>query len=116
MTAAFPLRTYLSRPRLARESRLFGPYRDWSLDQSRPTGPAAALERCVVGRGAPLAKRRAQRANRSIPPCKRRRFAGEQGGHVGFSSIDPLTGADAIAIRDLMRRLSTGWSSTASPR
>jgi 4-cresol dehydrogenase (hydroxylating) len=32
-------------------------------------------------------------------------YGGEEGGHVGFSPIGPLTGADAIAIRDLMRRL-----------
>jgi 4-cresol dehydrogenase (hydroxylating) len=30
-------------------------------------------------------------------------YGGEHGGHVGFSPILPMTGADAIAVRDLMR-------------
>jgi 4-cresol dehydrogenase (hydroxylating) len=32
-------------------------------------------------------------------------YGGEEGGHVGFSPIGPLTGEDALAVRDLMRRL-----------
>ena len=35
-------------------------------------------------------------------------YGGEEGGHVGFSPVAPLTGADAITIRDLMRRLIEG--------
>jgi 4-cresol dehydrogenase (hydroxylating) len=30
-------------------------------------------------------------------------YGGEKGGHIGFSPIGPLTGEDAIAVRDLMR-------------
>ena len=30
-------------------------------------------------------------------------YGGEEGGHVGFSPVAPLTGRDALAIRDLMR-------------
>jgi 4-cresol dehydrogenase (hydroxylating) len=31
-------------------------------------------------------------------------YGGEQGGHIGFSPVLPMTGEDAIAVRDLMRR------------
>jgi 4-cresol dehydrogenase (hydroxylating) flavoprotein subunit len=30
-------------------------------------------------------------------------YGGEEGGHIGFSPIAPLTGRDALEIRDLMR-------------
>jgi 4-cresol dehydrogenase (hydroxylating) flavoprotein subunit len=30
-------------------------------------------------------------------------YGGEEGGHIGFSPIVPLTGTDAIAVRDLLR-------------
>jgi 4-cresol dehydrogenase (hydroxylating) len=30
-------------------------------------------------------------------------YGGEEGGHVGFSPVAPLTGKDALAVRDLMR-------------
>jgi 4-cresol dehydrogenase (hydroxylating) flavoprotein subunit len=30
-------------------------------------------------------------------------YGGEQGGHIGFSPIAPMTGRDAIAVRDLLR-------------
>jgi 4-cresol dehydrogenase (hydroxylating) flavoprotein subunit len=30
-------------------------------------------------------------------------YGGEEGGHIGFSPIAPLTGGDAIALRDLLR-------------
>jgi 4-cresol dehydrogenase (hydroxylating) len=30
-------------------------------------------------------------------------YGGEQGGHIGFSPVAPLTGRDAIALRDLLR-------------
>jgi len=30
-------------------------------------------------------------------------YGGEQGGHIGFSPVLPMTGQDAIAVRDLMR-------------
>jgi 4-cresol dehydrogenase (hydroxylating) flavoprotein subunit len=30
-------------------------------------------------------------------------YGGEEGGHIGFSPIAPMTGRDAIAVRDLMR-------------
>jgi 4-cresol dehydrogenase (hydroxylating) len=30
-------------------------------------------------------------------------YGGEEGGHIGFSPVAPLTGADAIALRDLLR-------------
>ena len=30
-------------------------------------------------------------------------YSGEKGGHIGFSPVAPLTGADAIALRDLLR-------------
>ena len=30
-------------------------------------------------------------------------YGGEEGGHVGFSPVAPLTGRDALAVRDLMR-------------
>jgi 4-cresol dehydrogenase (hydroxylating) len=30
-------------------------------------------------------------------------YGGEQGGHIGFSPIAPLTGRDALAVRDLLR-------------
>jgi 4-cresol dehydrogenase (hydroxylating) len=32
-------------------------------------------------------------------------YGGEEGGHVGFSPVAPLTGADALAVRDLMRSM-----------
>ena len=32
-------------------------------------------------------------------------YGGEEGGHVGFSPVGPLTGEDAVAIRDLMRSI-----------
>jgi 4-cresol dehydrogenase (hydroxylating) len=32
-------------------------------------------------------------------------YGGEQGGHIGFSPIAPLTGRDAIEVRDLMRSM-----------
>jgi 4-cresol dehydrogenase (hydroxylating) len=32
-------------------------------------------------------------------------YGGEEGGHIGFSPIAPLTGGDAIALRDLLRGL-----------
>jgi 4-cresol dehydrogenase (hydroxylating) len=32
-------------------------------------------------------------------------YGGGEGGHIGFSPIAPLTGRDAIAVRDLMRRM-----------
>jgi 4-cresol dehydrogenase (hydroxylating) len=35
-------------------------------------------------------------------------YGGEEGGHVGFSPVGPLTGEDAIAIRDLMRNIVEG--------
>ena len=47
----------------------------------------------VVGGGAPSLAFNAQTAW----------YGGDDGGHVGFSPIGPLTGEDAIAIRDLMR-------------
>ncbi|MEA2178784.1 MAG: 4-cresol dehydrogenase (hydroxylating) flavoprotein subunit [Solirubrobacteraceae bacterium] len=31
-------------------------------------------------------------------------YGGEQGGHIGFSPVVPMTGEDAIRIRDIMRR------------
>jgi 4-cresol dehydrogenase (hydroxylating) flavoprotein subunit len=30
-------------------------------------------------------------------------YGGEEGGHIGFSPVAPLTGPDAIALRDLLR-------------
>ncbi|MEA2379574.1 MAG: 4-cresol dehydrogenase (hydroxylating) flavoprotein subunit [Thermoleophilaceae bacterium] len=30
-------------------------------------------------------------------------YGGEEGGHIGFSPVAPLTGSDAIAVRDLLR-------------
>jgi 4-cresol dehydrogenase (hydroxylating) len=30
-------------------------------------------------------------------------YGGEDGGHIGFSPIAPLTGSDALAVRDLLR-------------
>ena len=30
-------------------------------------------------------------------------YGGEEGGHIGFSPVAPLTGRDAIALRDLLR-------------
>jgi 4-cresol dehydrogenase (hydroxylating) len=30
-------------------------------------------------------------------------YGGEEGGHIGFSPVAPLTGTDAIAVRDLLR-------------
>jgi 4-cresol dehydrogenase (hydroxylating) len=32
-------------------------------------------------------------------------YGGEEGGHIGFSPVAPLTGRDAMALRDLLRRL-----------
>src|SRR5579863_1325993 len=32
-------------------------------------------------------------------------YGGEEGGHIGFSPVAPLTGADALALRDLLRGL-----------
>src|SRR5262249_58371134 len=32
-------------------------------------------------------------------------YGGEEGGHIGFSPVAPLTGRDATAMRDLLRRL-----------
>jgi 4-cresol dehydrogenase (hydroxylating) len=32
-------------------------------------------------------------------------YGGEEGGHIGFSPVAPLTGPDASALRDLLRRL-----------
>ena len=32
-------------------------------------------------------------------------YGGEEGGHVGFSPVAPLTGPDALAVRDLMRTM-----------
>ena len=31
-------------------------------------------------------------------------YGGEEGGHIGFSPVAPLTGRDAVALRDLLRR------------
>ena len=31
-------------------------------------------------------------------------YGGEQGGHIGFSPVLPMTGEDALAVRDIMRR------------
>ena len=30
-------------------------------------------------------------------------YGGEEGGHIGFSPVAPLTGRDAMALRDLLR-------------
>jgi 4-cresol dehydrogenase (hydroxylating) len=35
-------------------------------------------------------------------------YGGEEGGHVGFSPVAPLTGRDALAVRDLMRSMIEG--------
>jgi len=32
-------------------------------------------------------------------------YGGEEGGHIGFSPIAPLTGRDAVAVRDLLRSM-----------
>ena len=32
-------------------------------------------------------------------------YGGEEGGHIGFSPVAPLTGKDAHALRDLLRRM-----------
>ncbi len=32
-------------------------------------------------------------------------YGGDEGGHIGFSPIAPLTGRDAVAVRDLMRSM-----------
>jgi len=32
-------------------------------------------------------------------------YGGEEGGHIGFSPVAPLTGRDAVAVRDLLRGL-----------
>ena len=32
-------------------------------------------------------------------------YGGEEGGHIGFSPVAPLTGHDALAVRDLLRRM-----------
>ncbi len=32
-------------------------------------------------------------------------YGGEEGGHIGFSPVAPLTGPDAVAVRDLLRGL-----------
>jgi 4-cresol dehydrogenase (hydroxylating) flavoprotein subunit len=32
-------------------------------------------------------------------------YGGEEGGHIGFSPIAPMTGRDALAVRDLMRSM-----------
>jgi 4-cresol dehydrogenase (hydroxylating) len=49
----------------------------------------------VVGGGVPSLALNAQTAW----------YGGEAGGHVGFSPVGPLTGEDAIVIRDLMRSM-----------
>jgi 4-cresol dehydrogenase (hydroxylating) flavoprotein subunit len=35
-------------------------------------------------------------------------YGGEEGGHIGFSPVAPLTGRDAVVLRDLLRRLIQG--------
>jgi 4-cresol dehydrogenase (hydroxylating) flavoprotein subunit len=35
-------------------------------------------------------------------------YGGEEGGHIGFSPVAPLTGRDAIALRDLLRGMIEG--------
>jgi 4-cresol dehydrogenase (hydroxylating) len=35
-------------------------------------------------------------------------YGGEEGGHIGFSPVAPLTGADALALRDLLRGMIEG--------
>jgi 4-cresol dehydrogenase (hydroxylating) flavoprotein subunit len=35
-------------------------------------------------------------------------YGGEEGGHVGFSPVAPLTGEDAVALRDLLRPMIEG--------
>jgi 4-cresol dehydrogenase (hydroxylating) flavoprotein subunit len=35
-------------------------------------------------------------------------YGGEEGGHIGFSPVAPLTGHDAIAVRDLLRGMIEG--------
>jgi 4-cresol dehydrogenase (hydroxylating) flavoprotein subunit len=35
-------------------------------------------------------------------------YGGEEGGHIGFSPVAPLTGGDAVALRDLLRGMVNG--------
>ena len=35
-------------------------------------------------------------------------YGGEEGGHIGFSPIAPMTGRDALAVRDLLRGIGPG--------
>ena len=35
-------------------------------------------------------------------------YGGEEGGHIGFSPVAPLTGPDALALRDLLRGMVEG--------
>lgn len=35
-------------------------------------------------------------------------YAGEEGGHIGFSPVAPMTGSDALAVRDLLRSYVEG--------
>jgi 4-cresol dehydrogenase (hydroxylating) len=35
-------------------------------------------------------------------------YGGEEGGHIGFSPVAPLTGSDAVALRDLLRGMVEG--------
>ena len=43
-------------------------------------------------------------------------YGGEEGGHIGFSPVAPLTGRDALAVRDLLRgMIEERPASTTSP-
>lgn len=39
-------------------------------------------------------------------------YGGEEGGHIGFSPVAPLTGPDALALRDLLRGMVEGAALT----
>ena len=74
--------------------------------------------------GAPSARPRTSRASSTRPSASRAAcrtsswndmtgwYGGEEGGHIGFSPVAPLTGRDALAVRDLLR----GMIEEAGPR
>ena len=59
------------------------------------------------GRGDARAPGRADPRRRAQPRLEHMTawYGGEEGGHIGFSPIAPLTGGDALALRDLLRGL-----------
>ena len=79
--------------------------------RSRPPSSASRAPRC----GAPSARREdipslehpAERIQGGVPNLEWNNmtgwYGGEEGGHIGFSPVAPLTGHDALAVRDLLR-------------